>query len=1357
LIRKERLWDLAIVVILLALPMLLFWPVTIGGRTLVPFDNLYAFQPWQTFSTRMGVGVPHNELLNDLLLENYAWKTFIVQALQKGQIPLWNPYLFAGVPFLAAGQHSALYPFSVLFYLLPVTQAYGYFTVLHLFLAALFMHVFVRTLGVGRLGSTIAAITYAFCGFMIVSVDFPMVVAAATWLPLILTMTELAIRSQEVEDAPRVPIPYMLGGALALGIQFLAGHAEMSYYVVMVTGFYAACRLGILYWRKRAAKRSIILVVVLASMVALGVGLGAVQLVPFLELARLNFRQGSATYQEIIGWAYPLRQVITFVIPDFFGNPSHHAYFDVLTRQWTAISENAHGQPINTIFWGIKNYVEAGSYVGILPLLLGAVALLRRRDRYVWIFASLAIVSFALSFGVPLYALLYYLLPGYSQLHTPFRWVFPYSLSMAVLAGLGAESLRVSFNGVRNSRLQIMGPRLLGWLAIAGGVAGLVCALLILVAPAMFILVADRLLASSDLAQASFPDGQAFLSYQWRNLLLFSLFLAAAGAVLRISYCDIYLPSRLGSHRVWKVLAVVVLTLDLLFMARGFNPATDPRLAEFIPPSVEFLQSDHELFRLTSFNAPEEKTLHANVGMYYGLYDVRGYDSIIPKQYADFMGLIEEQGELIYNRIAPLYGYDALDSPLLDLLNVKYVVTTQHIPNPNYTLVYEDEVRIYRNDDYLARAFVVYDAEVIEDDESLLRKLPSLDPRERVLLSERPPEGYLAETSGTARESTTEARVLDYDINDVLVEAELSHAGWLILGDSYFPGWKAFLQLEDGQERELDIYRADYNFRAVHLEQGHNVVRFRYSPMSLKLGVYASFLAAVILLACVGFWLWGRLYREEEGDPLIKRVVKNSMTPMATSFLNKLIDTAFAMLMLRILGPEGAGKYGFAVVVYAFLEIVTNFGLNTLLTREVSKDHNLANRYLSNTAILRLIILVVISPLLFVFLVAWRRFFALPDDTTVTILLLSLSLIPGSISAALTSVFLAYEKMEYPAAITTVTTIIRVSLGVVVLLLGMGIIGLAAVSIATSIITALILLYLLVRLILRPRLEFEPGFNREMIGTSYPLMLNHLLATLFWRVDVTLLQPMKGDTVVGWYTTAYRFLDALNIIPSTFTVAIFPVMSRYATEAKDALMRTYAISLKILIIVSLPIAVLTTFYAEGIILVVGGQAYLPHAAIALRLLIWSVPFGFINSVTQYVLIAIDKQRFLTGAFVVGAGFNLVANLLLIPTFSYQAAALTTIMSEIVLLLPFYYGVRKHLTAVPWVSLTWRPVLSSLLTGALLWLLQNVTFLVLIPLSLAVYVGSLVVTGTFTPEDIALLKRLLPGRFRRGVEAPDARP
>jgi len=86
--------------------------------------------------------------------------------------------------------------------------------------------------------------------------------------------------------------------------------------------------------------------------------------------------------------------------------------------------------------------------------------------------------------------------------------------------------------------------------------------------------------------------------------------------------------------------------------------------------------------------------------------------------------------------------------------------------------------------------------------------------------------------------------------------------------------------------------------------------------------------------------------------------------------------------------------------------------------------------------------------------------------------------------------------------------------------------------------------------------------------------------------------------------------------------------------------------------------------------------------------------GFVNSVTHYVLIAIDQQRFLTRAFLFGAAFNIVSNLILIPRYGYVAAAIVTALSEVALFLPFYYCVRKNLTTLPWLELVWRPVVSA---------------------------------------------------------------
>ncbi|MCX7840345.1 MAG: polysaccharide biosynthesis C-terminal domain-containing protein, partial [Anaerolineae bacterium] len=271
---------------------------------------------------------------------------------------------------------------------------------------------------------------------------------------------------------------------------------------------------------------------------------------------------------------------------------------------------------------------------------------------------------------------------------------------------------------------------------------------------------------------------------------------------------------------------------------------------------------------------------------------------------------------------------------------------------------------------------------------------------------------------------------------------------------------------------------------------------------------------------------------------------------------------------------------------------------------------------------------------------------------------------------------------------------------------------------------------------------------RWMFFESFPLMINNLLSSLFFRIDILILKPFKGDTVVGYYQAAYKFVDALNFIPSNFTLAIFPVLSRMAADSKDAMLRAYILSLKILLWLALPITTGTIFIARELILIFGGDAYLPDSAIALQVLIWFLPFSFINSVTHYVLIALGQQRFLTKAFIIGVVFNVVANLIVIPPLSYVGAALTTILSEIVLLIPFYYSVRKNLASVPFLSIVWRPTVAASAMGVCLWwMLEHTNVVLAVPLAGMIYVVMLLALGALGEDERAVLNKLLPDKWR----------
>ncbi len=1455
--KSARKNDAAIILFLLLLPLLWFGPQALGGRTLLPADNLFAFAPWRAFADEQGVVQPYNSLISDLILENYAWKSFILEALRSGDLAgvLWSPRLFAGMPFLAAGQHSGLYPLSILFYILPLWRAYGVFTWLQLGVAAVNMYLFARVLGLRRPAAVFSAVAFAFSGFFIVSVNFTMIIAAAAWLPLILAMIEIVVQKQtRAGRGPYSPVPYIAAGALFLGISILAGHVEITYYTLMVSGFYAAWRLVGLWRHLRDWRPPLRLGLWFLLMVILGLGLGAVQFIPLYELVTQSFREGSASLQQVREWAWPSRQIITFLLPDAFGNPTHHSYFDIWERVWKPVTVNALGEPLQTIDWGVKNYVEGGNYLGIATLLLAAVNLFLRKskgaegqklggseerpaehhipdsrfqipDSTFVPFVVLAVLSLLFAFGTPLYAILYYGLPGYSQLHSAFRWVFPYTLSMAVLAGYGLDivianwRLRianlpapVTQSAIHNPQSAIRSPQsaiLLGWLAILAGAGALATVLVSVFLPGPFVALGDRLLATSDLArQYGYVDGAMAWSHQAWGLARFGLMALLVGVTLVVGMrgrgdgetrgrgdgenrrvtpsprlpLSVSPSLRVSFSPRLPIFLLALLILDLWLFGHSFNPATDPKLLSFKPPVIAFLQSKQDAaqpWRLTSFDAPGEKVLNANSAMPYGLEDVRGYDSIIPRQYVAYMQRIQRQDDLLYNRIAPIYtqmdgqaNYDALDSPLLDLLGVKYVVTTHTIPNPGYELVYDAEVKVYENKDAFPRVFIVPEAVAAADQAQALDLLEKVDLRQVVVV-----EGITTDKlPPPASPQLREARISQRRNREVFVDINISDRGWLVFTDNYFDGWKAYLRPfgvegeginEKGEsiETQLPLYRADGTFRAVYLpEAGQWTVRFVYSPRSFLLGLYASFLAGVTLLLLTGWWAWGRYYRGARSE--VGTVAKNSAVQVAMSLLGKAIDFAFAMLRLRVLSPAGEGSYVFAIAFYGIFEILTRFGLGTLVTRDVAISRARARSYLANTFALRTGLWLLSLPAMVLVALFYRV--ALNQLTMAeaeAIALFALALLFANFSDAITAIFNAYEKMEYPAGIATVIATAKVALGALVLLppFDLGFVGLAGVSLVMNIVQMVWLGFVmekevfgtsfslrdtrLLREIWFPRGNLDLDLQRYMLRESGPLMINNLLATVFWRISQFVLRGATNPAALGIFSAGVKWLDGLNVIPAYFTLAIFPLMSRYAHAGKDTLARSYRLAVQLLFMAALPVAVFFTFAATPLIRILGGAAYLPDSAIALRIMIWSIPIGFINSVTQYVLIAVNQQRFLTKAFIIGVVFTGLANLAFIPRFGYVAAAVILIPAELSLFIPFSIAVHRHVAVIPWPRLLGRPLLAAGLNAAATWgLLQaGVPLLFALTAGFAVYLAVLFASGAARGEEFAVLRNLLRRR------------
>lgn len=1365
---RDYRWDFLIGIGYLILPFLLYAGVTLGPRTMLPADNLFQWPPWNAAAVEFQAVPPHNSLIGDLIIQNYAWKRFTLQSLVNGEIPLWNPYLFAGAPFLANGQHSALYPFSVLFLVLPLAKAYGWFALSQLWLAGLSMYIFGRILNMRRGSAALAGFVYQGAGFLVISsAVFPMIAGAVVWLPFLLGCIErvIVVSSGPPQSRHRAVL-WVTAGAVALGFQVLAGHAEFTYYTLLIMALYAAWRLiaAIVADRRvpdRVSTESIWRRVLLgpslwlAAMVFVGLMIAAIQLVPLFEVGQSNFREGAATFEEVRSWAFPWRNVVTFALPNFYGNPAHHGFRDAFSGQWVPVELNYYGNlnphgPFTTS-WGLKNYVEGATYLGILPILLvilGVLAIFRRgstftRRIHTWFFLGLSIFSIAFIFGTPFYAVLFYGLPFINQLHTPFRWVFPLALAVAVLAGFGADAVDESRRAAdtqtaRGNEQNWPVVTVLGWVAVLSGLAVLLMTIISRLAYSTVSPVIERLFLGLAQAADAFPTAAAFYSYQFWQVLIFGGFLLASGLILLLS-----------RRPAWIILACGLIIADLAIASAGFNAATDPALLAFTPEVIQWLEEQPGPWRLTTYEPTGSGTLNANTPWLHDLADIRGYDSIIPRQYTEYMAAIEPQNGLQYNRIQPIGALESLNSPLLDILNVKYVASATSIDLPKFRLAWEGEgVRIYENLAVAPRAYLLPETAtaVVAD---ALAAMRDLDPRQYVVIAQAD-AGLLGAINEPAPAELVPATVESYQNNEVIVSATATSPAWLVLNDSYAPGWRAYTRPSGGtedDEQETTIVRVNGNFRGVELPPGDWTVRFRYSPRSFQLGGLLSFMGGMILVFVLGLWTWGRVYRPESMASTTRSVAKNSAAPMALNLFNKGIDFVFAAFYLRFLGPAAAGSFATAIATAGIFEIIANYGLNILLIREVSQDRSRAGRFLFNSSILRLFTaLIAALPILVYVLSTARSPNPLSPAEITAIIFMMVGMVFSGLALGVSGLFYVHEQAEVPAAMSTVTTIMKVALGVIVLLAGFSFVGLAAVSIAVNLITLMLLGGLALRRFdLHGPWKIDSPLLRQMLRLGFPLMLIHLLQTIFISIDVLLLRQMlpNGEEVVGYYNSAWKWYNALQIIPAYFTLALFPIISRAIKENMDSARRMYTMSLKLMLLLALPIAALTTFAAPLLIGLLGGREFLPQGAIALQIIIWSIPFGWLNSVTNYVLIALGLERLQPRAFAIAVGFNVIGNLLLIPRYSYIAAGVITILSEVVLLLVFSFILRQREVAINWVQFAARPLLLTGIMLAVMWLGYQIHLFVALLAGVVVYLVGLIVLKIIGPEERQALGAILP--------------
>jgi O-antigen/teichoic acid export membrane protein len=488
---------------------------------------------------------------------------------------------------------------------------------------------------------------------------------------------------------------------------------------------------------------------------------------------------------------------------------------------------------------------------------------------------------------------------------------------------------------------------------------------------------------------------------------------------------------------------------------------------------------------------------------------------------------------------------------------------------------------------------------------------------------------------------------------------------------------------------------------------------------------------------------WGMPFLHQLAGNTIQRIAKNSAIPIASQLTNRAVDLVFAAFALRLLGVSGNGQYAIAVVTWLYLKTISDFGLSVLVTREAARDPEQAGKLLGSSTLMRILVLGLIAPFGVLYVMGGLAWFDMSTVSAWAIVIMMLSIVPGSYGEAVNSVFNGRERMELPAILNIFTNLSRFGLGLAALFAGYGVVGLAVAALLATIVSAGAY-----HVSLR-HLEIWPswGLSREQFwwfaSVSWPLLLNALLLNLFFRVDVFVIQAAQGDEALGTYDAAYKFVNMLIILPAYFTLAIFPILSRLAASQRQQLLWGFREAARFLLIIAWPVTIGTVALAPWMIRVLGGEAFLPESASVLRVIIWFLPLSFVNGVIQYTLIAANQQRTISFAFAIAVGFNFVANLVFVPIYGYMAAAVITIVTEFVLFAPLALSMKRHIGSPGWTGLLGRPSIAGMGMGLIAALaipfIGLIAGLIVASITFAVLLW---LTGAIGEGDVALFRQLL---------------
>lgn len=726
----------------------------------------------------------------DLLDQAYQLRKFAVDELRAGRgLPLWNPFVYSGLPFLAILPGPVFYPTSLLYLVMPLFRAIGWTFVAHTFLAGAFGFFAGRSFGLGRWASAVVGTSFMFSGYLVSTLYgghdgrmFGMVL-----IPLAFGLLERGIRSGRA-------VWFLLLG-LTVGLQIFTPHVQVMYFSSLALSAYALFAFWLRYRESGSATTVLRLagLYVLAFLIA--ALLGAVQLWPTAGLLGMSVRgvPGQGGYEFARSWALPIQELSAFLLPDLVGSLD--------------------------LYWGTNPFKLHTEYLGALPVALALIGLTSRpREARVWFLAAAAVggILFALGGATPVHRIAYAIVPLIDRFRAPAMMLGAVAFAVSLLAGFGWQA-------VADAR---EGGRPLPWALILSGSAVFLLPLL------------AAALAPQDLFRWYYND---WFPHDWTRQpparILSALRLGAWLGV--VTWLAVLAAARgVERRRVGEWVCAGLLVLGALDMGRvGSRYLVALPAEELLPldPGLEDLAGE---IRVGERAWPLPDTYRPNDLMYFGIPAVTGSQNFRLKWYERLVGGLE------YRNLGGRRGM----WPLLDL---KYLITSEEVNLPFLSLAARGQRgQIYRLADPTPHAF--FPARIVIAPDTVVAldsTLAIIEPTERAVVEAWDYPG--APTPEQARRLTTGAgvaQIRSHLPNEIVLSASAERGGLLFISEVYHPNWEAWV---DGEPTA--VFRANTAFWGVQVPEGEHEIVFRYNPRELRVGGLVSLGTLLITLLAAGW------------------------------------------------------------------------------------------------------------------------------------------------------------------------------------------------------------------------------------------------------------------------------------------------------------------------------------------------------------------------------------------------------------------------------------------------------------------------------------------------------------------------